>query len=124
MDDSEILKKLVEIQRILLLSPEIYAATFITMWEEWQEAQRYGRSAKDLWELIPPILPKTRSHDGADSPASAPGSHAADDSHQRGEKRMRKRRLLQWMMEHEMIVTIIVSVIASFLTTLLSMAIG
>lgn len=56
MNEKEILKKLVEIQRILLLSPEIYAATFITMWEEWQRARLQGLSAKDLWEIIPPTF--------------------------------------------------------------------
>lgn len=53
MDESEIVKRLDRIEHILLQMPEVLSATFITMWEEWQVAQFRGKSAKDLWKIIP-----------------------------------------------------------------------
>lgn len=53
MDEAEIIKRLDRIEHILLQTPEVLSATFITMWEEWQVAQFRGKSAKDLWKIIP-----------------------------------------------------------------------
>lgn len=53
MDESEIVKRLDRIEHILLQMPEVLSATFITMWEEWRVAQFRGKSAKDLWKIIP-----------------------------------------------------------------------
>ena len=68
MNEKEILDRLNRIERILLKSPEVHAAVFITMWEEWQRARLRGLSAKDLWEIIPPTF------EGQESPKEEPAA--------------------------------------------------
>lgn len=68
MNEEEILKRLDRIERILLKSPEVHAAVFITMWEEWENARFQGRSAKDLWEIILPTF------EGQESPREEPAA--------------------------------------------------
>lgn len=57
MDDlTEIKEKLAAIESILQRLPEIQAAVFIQMYEEFQSAQMQGRKSKDLWVIAPPNL--------------------------------------------------------------------
>ena len=71
MEELEEMKKsLAHIESLLQRMPEIQAAVFITMWEEWEKAKFCGRSAKDLWEIIPPNVPQIQYHGGADSTVS------------------------------------------------------
>lgn len=61
-DLEEIKKSLAHIEMMLQQMPEIQAATFITMWEEWEKARFCGKSAKDLWEVISPNVLQIQYH--------------------------------------------------------------
>lgn len=50
----EINERLDRIESLLQRLPEIQAAVFISMWEEWQENNIFGTKAKDLWEVPNP----------------------------------------------------------------------
>lgn len=50
----EIASTIKRIERILLQFPEVAAATFFTMKDEYEAAKLRGKTAKDIWEIIPP----------------------------------------------------------------------
>lgn len=50
----EIKEKLESIESLLQRLPEIQAAVFLQMLEEYQNARMQGRKASDLWEIAPP----------------------------------------------------------------------
>ena len=57
MDDlTEIKEKLAAIESLLQRLPEIQAATFIQMQEEYQTARMQGKKSSDLWVIAPPNL--------------------------------------------------------------------
>lgn len=57
MDDlTEIKEKLAAIESLLQRLPEIQAAVFIQMNEEYRAAQLKGRKSSDLWTIAPPNL--------------------------------------------------------------------
>lgn len=53
-DLSEIREKLAAIESILQRLPEIQAAVFFQMMEEYENAKLQGRKAGDLWEVPNP----------------------------------------------------------------------
>lgn len=53
---TEIKEKLTAIESLLQRLPEIQAAVFIKMYEEYQAAQFQGRNSSDLWTIAPPNL--------------------------------------------------------------------
>ena len=50
----EISKKLTAIESLLRRLPEIQAAVFIQMWDEYQAARIVGVKPSELWDVIPP----------------------------------------------------------------------
>ena len=59
MDESNslpVLKKLEAIESLLRQLPEIMAATYIQMDEEYQIAKMQGKKSSDLWIIAPPHL--------------------------------------------------------------------
>lgn len=52
----EIKKRLEAIESLLQRLPEIQAAVFLKMNEEYHAARMQGKKASDLWEVIPPNL--------------------------------------------------------------------
>jgi len=55
MDDlTEIKEKLATIESLLQRLPEIQAAVFIQMNEEYQAALMAGKKSSDLWTIAPP----------------------------------------------------------------------
>ena len=50
----DIEKRLVAIESLLQRLPEIQAAVFIQMNEEYQTAKLQGRKSTDLWAIAPP----------------------------------------------------------------------
>lgn len=59
MDESnslQVLKKLEAIESLLRQLPEIMAATYIQMDEEYQIAKMQGKKSSDLWIIAPPHL--------------------------------------------------------------------
>lgn len=50
----EIKEKLAAIESLLQHLPEIQAAIFIRMWDEYQKAKMELRDPADLWEIAPP----------------------------------------------------------------------
>lgn len=55
MDDlTEIKQTLEEIKSLLQRLPEIQAAVFIQMNEEYRAAQMAGKKSSDLWTIAPP----------------------------------------------------------------------
>lgn len=55
MDElAEIKEKLSSIESLLKRLPEIQAAVFIQMNEEYQSAQLAGMKCSDLWTIAPP----------------------------------------------------------------------
>ena len=50
----EIKEKLVAIERLLQRLPEIQAAVFLRMLDEYQSARVIGKKARDLWEVPSP----------------------------------------------------------------------
>lgn len=59
MDESnslQVLKKLEAIESLLQQLPEIMAATYIQMDEEYQIAKMQGKKSSDLWIIAPPHL--------------------------------------------------------------------
>lgn len=53
-DLTEITEKLTAIESLLQRLPEIQAAVFIQMQEEYRAAQLQGRKSSDLWVIAPP----------------------------------------------------------------------
>jgi len=57
-DHGEILERieqrLASIESLLQRLPEIQAAVFIQMNEEYQAAHMYGKKSSDLWTIAPP----------------------------------------------------------------------
>ena len=53
-DFTEIKEKLAAIESLLQRLPEIQAAVFIQMQEEYRAAQLQGRKSSDLWVIAPP----------------------------------------------------------------------
>jgi len=53
-DLTEIKEKLAAIESLLQRLPEIQAAVFIQMNEEYQAARLQGRKSSDLWDVVPP----------------------------------------------------------------------
>lgn len=53
---TEIKEKLEAIESLLRQLPEIQAAVFIQMNEEYQIAKLQGRKSSDLWTIAPPNL--------------------------------------------------------------------
>jgi len=53
-DLTEIKERLSAIESLLRRLPEIQAAVFIQMNEEYQAARLQGRSSSDLWTVAPP----------------------------------------------------------------------
>lgn len=53
-DLSEIREKLAAIESLLQRLPEIQAAVFFQMMEEYENAKLQGRKAGDLWEVPSP----------------------------------------------------------------------
>lgn len=51
---SEIKEKLAAIESLLQRLPEIQAAVFIKMQEEYQAARLAGKNSSDLWIIAPP----------------------------------------------------------------------
>ena len=51
---TEIKERLAAIESLLQRLPEIQAAVFIQMNEEYQRAKPLGKSSADLWEIAPP----------------------------------------------------------------------
>ena len=51
---NEVIEKLAAIESLLQRLPEIQAAVFIQMWEEYQSAKLERRKPADLWEVPPP----------------------------------------------------------------------
>ena len=47
-------KRLAAIESLLQRLPEIQAATFIQMQEEYQAARMQGKKSSDLWVIAPP----------------------------------------------------------------------
>lgn len=54
MDVEEMVEKLAAIESLLQRLPEIQAAVFIQMWDEYQLAKLEQRKPADLWEVPPP----------------------------------------------------------------------
>lgn len=55
MDDlTEIKEKLVAIESLLQRLPEIQAAVFLKMQEEYEAARMEGKKSSDLWVIAPP----------------------------------------------------------------------
>ena len=55
MDDlTEIKEKLVAIESLLQRLPEIQAAVFLKMQEEYETARLEGKKSSDLWVIAPP----------------------------------------------------------------------
>ena len=55
MDDlTEIKGKLAAIESLLQRLPEIQAAVFIQMQEEYQDARAQGQRSLDIWTILPP----------------------------------------------------------------------
>lgn len=50
----EIKEKLAAIESLLQRLPEIQAAVFIQMNEEYQAARMIGKKSSDLWTIAPP----------------------------------------------------------------------
>lgn len=50
----EIKKKLASIESLLQRMPEMQAAVFIQMMEEYNTAKLMGKSTKELWVIPPP----------------------------------------------------------------------
>ena len=55
-DMSEIKKRLAAIESLLQRLPEMQAAMFIQMNEEYQAAKLEGKKSSDLWGIAPPDL--------------------------------------------------------------------
>lgn len=55
-DMSEIKKRLAAIESLLQRLPEMQAAMFIQMNEEYQAAKLEGKKSSDLWVIAPPDL--------------------------------------------------------------------
>lgn len=55
-DMSEIKKRLAAIESLLQRLPEMQAAMFIQMNEEYQSAKLEGKKSSDLWVIAPPDL--------------------------------------------------------------------
>lgn len=55
-DLAEIKEKLAAIESLLQRLPEIQAAVFIQMNEEYQSARMGGMKSSDLWTIAPPNL--------------------------------------------------------------------
>lgn len=53
-DLKEIKDKLAAIESLLQRLPEIQAAVFFQMLDEYQDAKMIGRKAEDIWSVIPP----------------------------------------------------------------------
>lgn len=53
-DLTEIKERLVAIESLLQRLPEIQAAVFIQMNEEYQAARMSGMKSSDLWTIAPP----------------------------------------------------------------------
>ena len=53
-DLDEIKEKLATIESLLQRLPEIQAAVFIQMNEEYQAARMVGQKSSDLWTIAPP----------------------------------------------------------------------
>ena len=51
---TEIKEKLAAIESLLQRLPEIQAAVFFQMLDEYQSAKLEGKSARDLWEVANP----------------------------------------------------------------------
>ena len=54
MTERSIEERLAAIESLLQRLPEIQAAVFIDMWEQYQRARLSGQSPRELWEIIPP----------------------------------------------------------------------
>lgn len=55
MDElTEIKEKLAAIESLLQRLPELQAAVFIQMQEEYQAARLAGRKSSDIWVIAPP----------------------------------------------------------------------
>ncbi len=55
-DLTEITEKLTAIESLLQRLPEIQAAVFIQINEEYRAAQLKGQKSSDLWTIVPPNL--------------------------------------------------------------------
>lgn len=53
-DFQEIKERLAAIESLLQRLPEIQAAVFFQMLDEYQSAKMVGRTAKELWEIPSP----------------------------------------------------------------------
>ena len=67
-------KKLEAIETRLQQLPEVQAATFLLMYEEYQAARLRGKKVSDLWTISPPSLTQSRSDASAPLDPSAPPS--------------------------------------------------
>lgn len=75
MDQLErIEKKLDAIGSLLQQLPEVQAATFLLMYEEYQAARLRGKKVSDLWAISPASLTQSRSDASAPLDPSAPPS--------------------------------------------------
>ena len=50
----DINKRLERIEALLQKLPEIQAAVFLRMYDEYRTAQMRGKKAADIWEIAPP----------------------------------------------------------------------
>lgn len=63
---AELSKRLEAIERTLQQLPEVTAATFILMWDEYKRGSFFGMKAKDMFEISrPPSSTQTRSSGSA-----------------------------------------------------------
>ncbi|MCD7735305.1 MAG: hypothetical protein LUH48_09325 [Clostridiales bacterium] len=53
-DLTEIKERLAAIETLLQRLPEVQAAVFIQMQEEYETARMQGRKSSDLWTITPP----------------------------------------------------------------------
>lgn len=53
---AEIKEKLASIESLLQRLPEIQAAAFLQMCDEYQQAKFQGKKASDIWTIPPPNL--------------------------------------------------------------------
>lgn len=53
---AKIQEKLATIESLLQRLPEIQAAAFLQMYDEYQMAKLQGKKASDLWTIPPPDL--------------------------------------------------------------------
>lgn len=53
---AEIKEKLAAIESLLQRLPEVQAAIFLQMWDEYQSGRIIGKKPEDIWTIPPPGL--------------------------------------------------------------------